>query len=255
MFQQMRVVLSHAICTDATMTRVWSSPAMSFVIPAHNDSAVLPRTLLSVIVAARMLGEAYEIIVVDADSTDDTAVVASLHGANVLQISERPVCASRNAGARAARGQYLVFVDSDITVSTAVVFAAWRTMKIGAAGGSATAQVEDCDSTADRIASAVSMIAQRAAKRAAPGFIFCTRDAFDSVGGFDESALDPIQALGRALKNHGRFIIVAPPVISCAPSSESQMRALQARSRVESTATSRSGLRPADADDLGTVDR
>lgn len=60
------------------------------------------------------------VIVVDRDSTDETVALASSWGARVLSGGpERS--AQRNAGARAARGEWVLFIDSDMVLEADVV--------------------------------------------------------------------------------------------------------------------------------------
>jgi rSAM/selenodomain-associated transferase 2 len=54
-----------------------------------------------------------EIIVVDAQSADDTEGVARQHGATVIQSLKRSRAAQMNAGAAAAKGSILYFVHAD----------------------------------------------------------------------------------------------------------------------------------------------
>src|SRR6267142_250624 len=110
---------------------------ISFIVPAHNEQTGLGRTLQAIHDSARVVGQPYEIIVVDDASTDATAEVARQHHATVVPVNHRQIAATRNSGGRAARGERLFFVDADTTINPRVVTAALRHMNKGAAGGAA----------------------------------------------------------------------------------------------------------------------
>lgn len=55
----------------------------------------------------------YEVIVVDDGSTDATAAIARSHGIRVIPQPPLGMAAARNTGARAARGEILLFLDAD----------------------------------------------------------------------------------------------------------------------------------------------
>src|SRR6266436_4880391 len=110
---------------------------ISFIVPAHNEQAVLGRTLQAIHDSARSVGQPYEIIVVDDASTDTTAEIARRHQATVVRVNHRQIAATRNSGARAARGDRLFFVDADTTINPRTVAEALRYMDRGAVGGGA----------------------------------------------------------------------------------------------------------------------
>jgi glycosyltransferase involved in cell wall biosynthesis len=88
------------------------SPRFSVVIPAFNAAATLARAIESVLVQS---WPAHEIIVVDDGSTDATAEVARQFG-NAVRLIQQPnsgVSVARNAGASAATGDWLAFLDAD----------------------------------------------------------------------------------------------------------------------------------------------
>ncbi|MEO7133099.1 MAG: glycosyltransferase, partial [Vicinamibacterales bacterium] len=67
---------------------------LSLVIPAYNESALLPRLLDTVDAArARVHGgaEAVEVIVADNASTDATAAIAAGRGCRVATVSKRMI--------------------------------------------------------------------------------------------------------------------------------------------------------------------
>ena len=86
--------------------------ALSVVMPAHNAAATLPAVLAAL--ATQSLDDAFEVVVVDDGSTDDTAAIARAAGARcVVHECSRGRSAARNAGAAVAAGDTLLFIDSD----------------------------------------------------------------------------------------------------------------------------------------------
>lgn len=89
-----------------------SSARTTVVIPARDAAATLPHTLRAL--DAQDTEQAFDVIVVDDDSTDATAAIAESGRATVLR--RRPAqgpAAARNAGAGAASGDVLAFTDAD----------------------------------------------------------------------------------------------------------------------------------------------
>ena len=186
---------------------------ISFIVPAYNEERLLGATLLALHAAARSTGEPYEVIVADDGSTDRTAAVAEGSGARVVQIARRQIAAVRNAGARAALGDRLVFVDADTIVDEVVVRAAMQALQEGAVGGGAAVRF---DSRVPRWANLLLppvVWAFRVIGIAAGCFLFCRRSAFEAVGGFDETLYGAEEiAMSRALKRRGRFVVLRQSV-------------------------------------------
>lgn len=91
---------------------------LSVVIPTYNRSQVL-RVCLASLAAQTLPREAFEVLVVDDGSTDDTEAVvrgfeATLPVRYLRQASNRGRAAARNLGIREATGEVVVFVDSDV---------------------------------------------------------------------------------------------------------------------------------------------
>lgn len=91
---------------------VTASPTVSVVIAAHNRGAAIAPTLISVL---EQTVASTEIIVVDDGSIDDTAsyVERAFPIVRVIRIANRGTSGARNAGARLARGEVLIFLDHD----------------------------------------------------------------------------------------------------------------------------------------------
>lgn len=84
---------------------------LSIIIPALNEARSIGATLAAL---TRVRGSK-ELIVVDGGSTDRTAQIASECGALVIK-SERGRGQQLHAGARAARGKFLLFLHADTIV-------------------------------------------------------------------------------------------------------------------------------------------
>lgn len=187
---------------------------ISFVIPAHNEEELIGETLRFLRASAVALGEPFEIIVVDDASTDATARIARDAGAAVERIDRRQIAASRNAGARVARGDLLIFVDADTHVQTETLRQALAAVRGGAVGGGARFVFESGPRWAHALGKGTVFI-MRVLSWAAGCFVFARRDAFEAVGGFDERYFATEElVLSRALKRRGRMVIVPAPVIT-----------------------------------------
>jgi len=199
---------------------------ISFIIPAYNEERFLGRTLAALDEAVRALGQAFEVIVVDDASTDRTVAVAGEHGAKVVAVNHRQIAATRNAGARVADGEMLIFVDADTVVTVAVVRAAVEAMQAGAAGGGCAICFDGCLPFYGRVLQAVFVPLYRVVGLASGCFLFCTRQAFEATGGFDERLFGAEEfALSRALRRQGKFVVLRDVVIT----SGRKMRAHSAR--------------------------
>jgi glycosyltransferase involved in cell wall biosynthesis len=186
---------------------------ISFIVPAYNEELLLAETLRAIQAAAAGAGEPCEILVVDDASTDRTAVVAETHGARVVRVNHRQIAATRNSGARAARGDVFVFVDADTLIGEDIVRGLARALREGAVGGGAAVRFDEPLPAYARILLPVLLRVFRVARLAAGCFVFCTREAFEAAGGFDARLFAGEEiALSRALGKQGRFVILRKAV-------------------------------------------
>lgn len=90
-----------------------SGPQVSVIIPVLNGAPTLARAIESAL--GQRFDRKFEVIVVNDGSTDYTAEVMRGYGNRIIALHgmSRGVSAARNAGARAARGTYLAFLDAD----------------------------------------------------------------------------------------------------------------------------------------------
>jgi len=89
---------------------------VSIVIPAFNEEKCLPVTLEKIGAALAIIDCDSEVIVVDNESTDETARIAESFAAKILTETEHNIARVRNTGAKNASGDVLIFVDADTLV-------------------------------------------------------------------------------------------------------------------------------------------
>lgn len=188
---------------------------ISFIIPAHNEEFLIGETLAILRAAAESLGRPFEIIVVADACTDRTTAIAHEQGATVIEVDRRQIAAVRNAGARVAKGEIFGFVDADTHVSPATLQSAMRALDAGAIACGARLAVDADSPRWGRWTFGVISGLMRILKWAAGSFVFVRREAFEAVGGFDERYFVTEEiVLSKALKRHGRMVIVGPPVLT-----------------------------------------
>lgn len=169
-------------------------PAISFIIPAHNEERHLPRTLAAVreVIAALQADQQAglppggppldaEIIVADDASTDRTAAIAREAGAIVVRHERRQISATRNLGYRASRGALCFFVDADTLVNPPLVRAAITLMREGAVGGGCLMRFDGRVPVHARVMAWGILGWMWLANLCGAAFFFARRDALDRV--------------------------------------------------------------------------
>ena len=197
---------------------------ISFIVPAHNEEAWIVRCLTAIREAMASIPSEYEIIVVDDASTDTTASLAHQHGARVVPVAHRQISATRNAGAREARSELLVFVDADTLVNAAVIHSALSSIAEGALGGGCIPRFEGRLPLWFRaLYPGMVFIMRHILNQTGGACLFCTRAAFDATGGFSEAHYAAEEDVWvKALKKHGRFVIPPETVITSGRSLRTQ---------------------------------
>lgn len=85
---------------------------LSIIIPTLNSAKELPATFAS-LMPALLEGAINEVIIVDGGSTDDTVEMADEAGAKILTPETKGRGPQLNAGANAAKNQWMLFLHSD----------------------------------------------------------------------------------------------------------------------------------------------
>jgi glycosyltransferase involved in cell wall biosynthesis len=92
-----------------------SVPLVSVVIPCLNEEGNIDRCVRDALKALEQAGLAGEVIVVDNGSEDRSAELAAAAGARVVPEARRGYGSAYLAGFSAARGEYIVMADADLT--------------------------------------------------------------------------------------------------------------------------------------------
>jgi glycosyltransferase involved in cell wall biosynthesis len=93
-------------------------PAVSFVVPAYNEEALLASCLSAIQAEIARSQCRAEIIVVDNGSTDGTRqIAASVPGVTIIDEPQRGLVQARRAGCLAARGKLIANIDADTILS------------------------------------------------------------------------------------------------------------------------------------------
>jgi glycosyltransferase involved in cell wall biosynthesis len=177
---------------------------VSVVVPAFNEEKVLAASLGAIRAAMTAFDDA-ELIVCDNNSKDRTAAIAREAGAEVVFEPVNQISRARNAGARVARGEWLVFVDADSFPSRELFLHMKEVIAKGnCLAGGATVTFGDTTRAA-KVAVCGWNAMSRLLRWAAGSFIFCEARAFRELGGFSEElyAAEEIELFQR-LKHRAR---------------------------------------------------
>ncbi|GHV82528.1 hypothetical protein AGMMS49991_10860 [Spirochaetia bacterium] len=159
---------------------------VSIIIPALNEEELLPKLLESI---TGQDFDDYEVILADAHSKDRTREIALSYGCKVVD-GGLPA-AGRNAGAAAAQGEFLFFLDADVVLPPGFIRNVYEEMQDRYID-LATCEIKPLsDYQMDRIVHRLINLAVLLNLWLDPkafGFcIFVTRRLFNRIGGFDET--------------------------------------------------------------------
>lgn len=163
---------------------------VSIVVPAFNEERLLGASLAQIRSAAAAFtgaGWETELIVCDNNSTDRTAEIARAAGATVVFEPLNQIARARNTGARAAAGDWLVFVDADSHPGAELFAGVAEQIRSGCClAGGCTVKMDGNYPIADWATGQWNFVS-RTLRWMAGSFIFCDARAFRKIGGFNEA--------------------------------------------------------------------
>jgi glycosyltransferase involved in cell wall biosynthesis len=194
----------------------------SVIIPAFNEEEYLPTTLACLQESMHKLKEHGELIVVDNNSNDRTAEIAREYGARLIFEPVNQISRARNAGARAATGEYLIFLDADTLLNDSLLRAALEALNSGQyCGGGARVCLDGPLSYLPQLVLNFWNWVSRKYRFAAGCFVYCRRDSFEAAGGFSEAVYASEEIwLSRKLRIWGKqhnmkfLIIDTTPIVT-----------------------------------------
>jgi len=184
-------------------------PTISIIVPVLNEAAIITAALARL---APLRSRGVEIIVVDGGSTDPTPEQARPHADRVMQ-APRGRGAQMNAGARAARGEVMLFLHAD----TRLPPDADRLMLEGLARsprawGHFGVKIEGQSVLLPLVAGLMNLRCRLSGIVTGDQAMFVRRETFLQIGGFTDIPLMEDIALSRRLKRLSRPLCLSARV-------------------------------------------
>lgn len=182
---------------------------LSIIIPALNEAKNLPKLLESI---KRQTYKDYEIIVVDAGSQDKTIEIARKHWCKIAKGSLHPG-ASRNKGAKKAKGDILLFLDADCTIEENFLENAIKDIKNRKLSAAGSYLFPSTNNIIDKLFICIFnfwiFATQLFYPNACGSGIFCKKWLHDRIKGFDETIkLSEDMDYAKRVGKFGKFRIV-----------------------------------------------
>lgn len=192
----------------------------SIIIPTRNEGEFLSEALGAI--HATGAAHDYEVLVVDARSSDATIAVAAAHGARILSSPIQQRAAQMNLGAAQAQGDVLLFLHADTMLPVGALAGIETALAHPRVAGGAFARRYHSDSVFLRVTCALAYWRGRLSGWfLGDQAIFVRAEIFQKLGGFEEWPLFEDLDFSRRLRAEGRTVMLRPPVISAARRFES----------------------------------
>lgn len=195
-------------------------PLISVIVPARNAAETIGQCVDALLAQSY---PAFEVIVVDNNSTDATAAAAQRPGIRVIaERSRQSSYAARNAGVRAARGALIAFTDADCVADPAWLSrlaAGFTGPDIGGVAGRVLALAPS--TVLEQFAERRQQVSNDASMRcrflpyAITANVAYRQQALEALGGFDDSLISGGDAdvSWRLQQRLGRRLVFAPDAV------------------------------------------
>ena len=181
---------------------------ISIVIPAYNEEKYLPKLLDCI---RQQSFRDYEIIVADANSKDNTGKIARKYGCKIVKGGMPGT--GRNNGARAAKGEIILFLDADSAIEKDFLENALSCIKKNNIDAAGSYLYPSTGNAMDKIFLSIFngwiFITQFFYPNACGTGIFCKKWLHEKIKGFDESIkLSEDMDYARRAGKFGKFRII-----------------------------------------------
>lgn len=187
---------------DLIKNTVEKKPLISIIIPAYNEDKYIRKTLRS---AKRQSYPHKEIIVVNNASTDLTSEKIKPYTYREIYLNEKGISLAKNAGARKANGDILVFLDADSIMRKDLLDKVFEAYQEGYLAGIAKAAF-DKQTFMSTLYTHAQYITRTLLLKIPAAFLYIKKDVFFNLGGFDESLklAEDVVLARKVISTHGR---------------------------------------------------
>lgn len=187
-----------------------NTPRLSIIIPTLNEAASIEPTLTALL-GLWVCG--VEIIVVDGGSQDETVALAKRHANRVLE-SEPGRARQMNLGARASRGEQLVFLHADTRLPRRADRLIAKALDGTRCWGRFDIRLSGEQSMLGVIAFCMNWRSRLTGIATGDQALFMTRAAFEAVGGYPDQPLMEDIEISKRLKHLSKPACLRARVVS-----------------------------------------
>lgn len=176
-------------------------PALSIVMPALNEAAVIEAALAAL---QPLRARGVEVVLADGGSQDGTPALAEPQ-VDALVAAPRGRAVQMNAGAERARGGLLLFLHADTRLPPLADMLVQQALAGGAHWGRFDVRIDGRQPMLRVVAALMNLRSRASGIATGDQAIFVTREAFERIGGF------PLQPLMEDIELSRRLKRIGPP--------------------------------------------
>lgn len=192
------------------------TPSLSIIIPAHNESSAITKTIVSVL--NNKIDLPHEIIIACNGCTDNTADIAKNYNVKVIESLKSGMSYGKNFGAAEACNEFFIFIDADTTLKAGSInkyikHIAQKTRNPNNIIGTVAGAPEKGGIVVKTCFRIANFITARNKLHAPGGVMLMNKKVFESIDGFNESLPQGTSTdlIIRAIKSGAEYICIKRP--------------------------------------------